>query len=191
MKCKGNIYKLFPLVQIPIEGIGICVAEKIKSDKHEVDMKKIIVLLLLVPIMAFSQAKLGPFTFLDSKSAFTAAFELGVGGSVAPTLSFEVPPYGDLEFLQFIPGFCMKASVGTADGFFFQNALCARARYNDKINALVGWGIGVRLGESAGVYTPLIIGADYFLNEKVFVTGALQPGSVSLINLGIGMGWGF
>ncbi|MFH1853308.1 MAG: hypothetical protein ABIA75_13295 [Candidatus Neomarinimicrobiota bacterium] len=154
-------------------------------------MKKLVLVILIIPLVIFGQVKVGPLTFMDSKSAVNTAFELGIGGNTAVGLSFEVPPYGQLEVLQFIPGFCMKASLGTAGGFFFQNALCARAKYDEKLLILAGYGLGVRLGDNMTVYTPLVVGADYFINEKIMVTGSLQFGALSTLNIGIGMGWGY
>ncbi|NOZ75384.1 MAG: hypothetical protein GXO90_08420, partial [FCB group bacterium] len=134
-------------------------------------MRKLLCL-TLIPMMLMGQKTIGPLTFIDSKSAWNLTGDLGLGGTGGTGfgLTAELPPYGDLAFLKFLPGFGMKLSLGKTDGFYIQNALCVRAKYNDKLIAYGGAGVGVYLNTddtlNSGTYIPIIVGADFFFSEK-------------------------
>lgn len=153
-------------------------------------MRKLVLKYLVVGL--FTTGTLFPFEFLNSSKATMIGANIGIGHGLGVAGHFELPPYGDLEFLKFIPGFGMDLQVGLNDGFFVQNAVCVRAKPVDNLplTAKAGLGVGLRTG-GYGIYIPVVIGANYFITEKLAATTTMTFGDGFRLTLGIGFGFGF
>ncbi|MFH1214433.1 MAG: hypothetical protein V1681_10110, partial [Candidatus Neomarinimicrobiota bacterium] len=118
---------------------------------------------------------------------------VGIGHGLGVAAELELPPYGDLEFLKFIPGFGMDLQVGLNDGFFVQNAICVRLKPIElPLYVKAGAGVGLHKNPNTmGIYIPVILGADYFLTEKIAATTSMTFGDGFRLTLGIGFGFGF
>jgi len=127
-------------------------------------MKKIVGLLMILML----GTTLSAFEFVSSSKAMLVGANVNFGPGVGIAGHFELLPYGDLAFLKFIPGFGMDLHIGVNKGFFVQNAVCVRVKPVDTLPliAKAGAGFGIRFG-GTGLYIPIIIGADYFVTEKI------------------------
>lgn len=162
-------------------------------------MKKVMLICIIVlPLMLMGQKTIGPLTFIDSKAAWNLSGDFGLGGAGGTGfgITTELPPYGNLEFLKMLPGFGMKLSLGKTDGIYIQNALCVRAKFNDKLIVYSGAGYGFYFNSddvvNSGSYIPIVAGVDYFLSKKLMVTTTLSVGGAGpsfLIGVGIGGGY--
>ena len=151
-------------------------------------MKK--TLLVLIVLSFLLATSLFSFEIVPTKAMVLGA-NLGIGHGIGAAAEFELPPYGGLEFLKFIPGFGMDLQLGLNDGFFVQNAVCVRVKPMElPLYAKAGLGVGIRLG-GAGIYIPVVLGADYFLTEKLAATTSMTFGDGFRLTLGIGLGFGF
>lgn len=131
-----------------------------------------------------------PFEIVPTKAMMIGG-NVGIGHGLGVAAELELPPYGDLEFLKFIPGFGMDLQLGLNSGFFVQNAVCVRVKpINLPLYAKAGAGVGIRLG-GGGLYIPVILGADYFLTDKIAATTSMTFGDGFRLTLGIGFGFGF
>jgi len=131
-----------------------------------------------------------PFEVVPTKAMMIGG-NLGIGHGLGVAAELELPPYGDLEFLKFIPGFGMDLQLGLNSGFFVQNAVCVRVKPIDlPLYAKAGVGVGVRMG-GVGLYIPVVLGADYFLTDKIAATTSMTFGDGFRLTLGIGFGFGF
>jgi len=152
-------------------------------------MKKIVGLLMILLL----GTSLSAFEFVSSSKAMIVGANVNVGHGVGVAGHFELPPYGDLAFLKFIPGFGMDLQIGVNKGFFVQNAVCVRVKPVDTLPliAKAGAGFGIRFGGN-GLYIPIIIGADYFVTEKIAAMTVLTfNGDGPWLTLGAGLGFGF
>ncbi len=106
------------------------------------------------------------------------------GGPVAA--SVELAPPKMLSFLDFIPGYSVKATATFADGYVLEGAVISRATYMPD-RKVIGWvGLGVSVGISSGQpFSVLpVLGMDYLYSEKiVFTVGAAGRG----LMLGVGL----
>lgn len=153
----------------------------------------LIFLLLLIPMTASAQVKLGPFTFLkDSKaSVLTANFVLGSAGFAGA--SAELPPLKALSFFDFIPGYANKLFV-TSDGssVYAELAFITRARYRPKRKIIGLLGLGPVLAVSKGKFKPdvsILLGINYLISQKYVLT--LDFRSTEMLTIGLGWHNGF
>jgi len=155
-------------------------------------MKKVIGLLLT---LVFVTSAAFSFEFVDSKKALLLGANVGIGNGFSIAGHFEMPPYGDLKILSFIPGFCMDLQVGTNNGLFVQNAVCVRVKPTDSLPliAKAGAGLGVTLRKNVGtpLYFPVVVGADYFFTDKLAAMTTMTFGDGFKLTLGVGFGFGF
>ncbi|MFA4838234.1 MAG: hypothetical protein WC703_01995 [Candidatus Neomarinimicrobiota bacterium] len=153
-------------------------------------MKKVLLTGLVLVILLANVAH--PFEFIDSKKSTLLGVNVGFGHGIGVAGHFELPPYGDLAILAFIPGFGMDLQIGLNDGFFVQNAICVRVKPVDTLPliAKVGVGLGIRFG-GAGMYIPVVVGADYFFTPKLAAMTTMTFGDGFRFTLGVGFGFGF
>lgn len=153
--------------------------------------KTTILLLSLLPVMAFGQIELGPFVFLDKSKAsnITADAVLGAGG-LSLGFSAETPAPKALQFLDFIPGYAIRYLVTIGDGMYGEATAVARARYRPKRKVIgfigLGPGLGVATGKKREIEptVSVVLGVDYLLNDKYLISVAAR--SVGLLTVGIG-----
>lgn len=157
--------------------------------------KTTLLLLLLIPALAFTQVELGPFVFLDGSRAAHITGNLGLGGSgaYAMGLAREAPAPKVLEFMNFVPGYAIKYTIAYTGDLLVHGSLITRARYQPrrKIIGVFGIGIGAKIGKKFTPYPNLVLGVDYLLNDKYLITVALESGG--LLTMGFGLhkryGW--
>ena len=153
--------------------------------------KTTLLLLLLIPALAFAQVELGPFVFLDGSRAAHVTGNLGLGGAMG--LAREAPAPKVLEFMNFVPGYAIKYTVAYTGDLLVHGSLITRARYQPrrKIIGVFGIGIGAKIGKQFKPYPNLVLGVDYLLNDKYLITAALE--SEGLLTIGFGLhkryGW--
>lgn len=150
--------------------------------------KTTLLLLSLLPALAFGQIELGPFVFLDGSSAAHVTGNLGFGnpGPFALGLAREAPAPRALEFMNFIPGYAVKYTIAYSGDLLVHASLITRARYQPqrKIIGVFGVGIGAKLVREFTPYPNLVLGVDYLLNDKYIITAALEGGGLLTIGFG-------
>jgi len=147
-------------------------------------------------MLAVAPGRAAAFSLVPKEAV---SFGAGLGVLGVDGVSFdaraELPPYGQLSFLSFIPGFGMDLLIGYDGGLMVQNALCVRVMPIDKLVAKAGLGLGVVISEGAGVYVPVVAGAKYFLTEKVYAEGHLSVPTnypeYTRISVSAGFGFGY
>jgi len=161
-------------------------------------MKKTTLLLLsILPLVAFGQIELGPFRFLDRGRAthVTGNLGLGSGGALAVGFAREAPAPKFLEFMNFIPGYAVKYTLAYTGDLLLHGSLITRARYQPKrkLVGVFGIGVGVRIDKkfSPYPYPNLVLGVDYLLNDKYIATIALEGGGLLTIGFGLHKGYGW
>ncbi len=159
--------------------------------------KTTLLLLSLLPALAFGQIELGSFVFLDGSRAAHVTGNLGLGGSgaFAMGLAREAPAPRVLEFMNFIPGYAIKYTVAYTGDLLVHGSMITRARYQPrrKIIGVFGIGIGAKIGKKFKPYPypNLLLGVDYLLNDKYVITTALEGGGLLTIGFGLHKGYGW
>jgi len=160
-------------------------------------MKKTpLLLLLLIPALAFAQDELGPFVFLDKSKAYNVTVDAVIGsGGLSIGASAETPAPKALSFLDFIPGYATRYMVTINGGLYGEATVIARARYQPKRKAIgfVGLGPGLGLATNKTVKieptVSIVLGIDYLINDKYLVSVVVR--SVGLLTIGFGLHKGY
>jgi len=155
--------------------------------------KTTLLLLSLLPALAFGQIELGPFVFLDGSRATHVTGNMGLAGAFAVGLAREAPAPRALEFMNFIPGYAIKYTVAYTGDLLVHGSMITRARYQPrrKIIGVFGIGIGAKIGKKFKPYPNLVLGVDYLLNDKYVITAALEGGGLLTIGFGLHKGYGW
>jgi len=159
--------------------------------------KTTLLLLSLLPALAFCQIELGPFVFLDKSKAFNLTVDAVIGsGGLSVGVSAETPAPKALSFLDFIPGYATRYMVTIGGGGLYGEAtVVSRARYQPKRKAVGFVGLGPGLGVSTkdgfkiAPTISVVVGLDYLINDKYLVSVAVR--SVGLLTIGFGMHKGY
>lgn len=153
--------------------------------------KTTLLLLLLIPALAFAQVELGPFVFLDKSKAYNVTVDAVIGsGGLSIGASAETPAPKALSFLDFIPGYATRYMVTIDGGLYGEATVIARARYQPKRKAIgfVGLGPGLGLATNKTVKieptVSIVLGIDYLINDKYLVSVVVR--SVGLLTIGFG-----
>ncbi|MBA7601184.1 hypothetical protein ES703_08251 [subsurface metagenome] len=160
--------------------------------------KTTLILLLLIPALAFAQVELGPFVFLDKSKAYNVTVDAVIGsGGLSMGASAETPAPKALRFLDFIPGYATRYMVSIGDGLYGEATVVARARYQPKRKAIgfVGLGPGLGLATKKTLKieptVSVVLGIDYLINDKYLISVVVR--SVGLLTIGFGLhkryGW--
>ncbi|MFC1543533.1 hypothetical protein ACFL4K_03220 [Candidatus Neomarinimicrobiota bacterium] len=161
-------------------------------------MKKVTLLLIILPALLFAQTELGPFVFMDQSKAYNITLDAVIeGGGLAGSASAETAAPAALGFLNFIPGYATRYLFTVGDGVYCEAAVIARARYQPKRKSVGFIGLGPGLGVSTKhdlEFSPtvsVVLGMDYLINEKYVVSVVVR--SVGMLNIGFGFhksyGW--
>ena len=152
----------------------------------------LVLLMMLLPLTGSAQTELGPFRFLNDSKALALTGGLILFGSHPAGVSVELASPQLLNFLNFIPGQAVKATIAAPDGVLVQAAVISRARYMPQ-RKIIGWA-GIALSLSVAKNTDfnagIVLGADYLLTDKLVVSvGALGGGLMIGVGFHRGFGW--
>ncbi len=152
----------------------------------------LVLLMMLLPLTGSAQTELGPFRFLNDSKAQALTGGLILFGSHPAGVSVELASPQLLNFLNFIPGQAVKATIAAPDGVLVQAAVISRARYMPQ-RKIIGWA-GIALSLSVAKNTDfnagIVLGADYLLTDKLVVSvGALGGGLMIGVGFHRGFGW--
>ncbi len=152
----------------------------------------LVLLVMLLPLTVSAQTELGPFRFLNDSKAQALTGGLILFGPSLLGVSVELASPQLLNFLDFIPGQAVKATIAAPDGVLVQAAVISRARYMPQ-RKIIGWlGIALSLDMAKKVNfgAGIVLGVDYLLTDKLVVSvGALGGGLMIGVGLHRGFGW--
>ncbi len=159
----------------------------------------LLLLLLMIPALAFTQVELGSFVFLDKSKAYNVTVDAVIGsGGLSMGASAETPAPKALSFLDFIPGYATRYMVTIDGGLYGEATVIARARYQPKRKAIGFVGLGPGLGLATKKKTlkieptvSIVLGIDYLINDKYLISVVVR--SVGLLTIDFGLhkryGW--
>ena len=145
-------------------------------------------LMLLLPVLAVGQVKLGPFTFLKGSKARNLTVNGVLGGPAVAGVSAELASLKALNFFNFIPGYANRLfAASDGSNFYGELMVITRARYRPKRKVIALAGLGPGLTVSPKKFKPtvsLILGVNYLFHEKYVLTADIRTGMLT-----IGLGW--
>ncbi len=158
--------------------------------------KTTLLLLSLLPALAFGQIEMGPFVFLDKSKAFNLTVDAVIGsGGLSVGVSAETPAPKVFSFLDFIPGYATRYMVTIDGGLYSEATVVARARYQPKRKAIgfigLGPGLGVATKKTLKIEptVSVVLGIDYLIKDKYLVSVVVR--SVGLLTIGFGLHKGY
>ena len=158
-------------------------------------MRKWLLLMIALPLLAPAQTKLGPFTFLNDSRARNLTVNLAVGETLQGAVSMEIPSLAPLAVFDFIPGYANRLFASTdGSSLYAEIMITTRARYRPqrKVIALMGLGPGLRI--SAKSFKPtvsVILGIDYLLTGKYLLTADIRSAGMLTVGIGWHNGYGW
>lgn len=132
--------------------------------------------LLLLGLFLMEATTARAFEF-SPNDAWNLSAEVGVlqnddTNRITYQIKTEVPAFGLLRFLSFIPGFAFDLGIGMDKGLFFQAAPSIRMRLVKPLEVKVGAGGGYSFEYSP--YVPVIAGINIFIRKNLCLTANMS-----------------
>jgi hypothetical protein len=109
-------------------------------------------------------------------------YKQGNSSSLCYQVRSEVPAFGSLRFLGFIPGFGFELGLGLDKSLFFQSAITSRAHLAKPFVIKAGIGL-VNVSFENGWYLPVMAGCDLFIKRNLCFTANYSYFAVGNSNL--------